>query len=589
MECVSPDHHPELRLRLAIETGEWDAAIRSVLDVENHDAKREAMRGGIAILSEKSEKSELMNRHVAKDQPVIGLLQGNALRDDDLKDMARDAELSARREALLTGALASGEPVPKLVMADYFRNLDLLPDKPRAIRIASDLAKQEFCQFNGRIDGVRGRSTHKVIAAEALILLGHGDLAFAAMRPIMEASADPHDFKGVNGGTAGGYTPVIVVGYKQATRIAGKEWPAEVQENRVEHLAAILGQADPLERARGMIALIARHAEGLETPDLLQALQLPFLDLSHAGKVSEDLKESARALFRNRKTDEGQKRWLESLWVSNSWARETFHPPLTGKASSSVTFTPEPGAKSDPRTSDFVIIDGLVSATKLRKHGKSGAARGLLRDIVLRLLLDSDTARQEVEWRLRRKTSAGSYSYGFDTRGLETVLCYLDTHHFPADLTSGLIDACANPWTNYADRDRLLFAARVLAGDGNLDASLSYYQRFLLLTVPGIGSRDTGSAGREEIAEMQRIRGMLAAGLGDATRTESSVLRLLQLTPYQPEHAADIAAVLRRKNDAATLKSARAVIDGYWQARLLEIPASKTYQYWKGQWEKAFP
>ena len=57
---------------------------------------------------------------------------------------------------------------------------------------------------------------------------------------------------------------------------------------------------------------------------------------------------------------------------------------------------------------------------------------------------------------------------------------------------------------------------------------------------------------------------------------------------YQPELAGDIATALKQMGDTETLAAARSVIAGFWQTRLLEIPASATYQYWKSRWEAAF-
>ncbi len=576
----------ELRLRMAIEAQAWDNAISATHWVNEDGKRREAMRAAIAILSE---KSELTNRHYFRDEPVLALLNGQAMRDDDLSEMARDAELSARLEAKLTGAIASGEPAPAMVMSEYLQHLDLLPDRARAIRITVDLAKSESCTVFGRPDALRGKSMHKVIAAEALMLLGHGDLAFAAMRPLMEESVQPHDFKHVRVGTTGGYTRVVVSGYQQATRIAHLEWPEDKPAQRMERLAAILGQEKAEDRGREMLALIIKHHGSLDNTELLQALQLVFLDLANAGKVPDEFKKTTGDLLRERKASAAELKWLESQWVSNHWTGETTHPPLKGKTRIQASFTPKPGAKTDPHAGDFVLIDGLAEVSKLNKKGEADKADGLLKGIVIRLLLDRNLYRQEVRWKVVKNSSARTFSSSGGTRGFTTVLRYLALMDLPAEMASAYVDACANPWTNYSDSERLLYAARTLVKAGKFSEALAYYQRYLIVTVPPIGSEDIGLSGREEMAEMQRVRGLVCVKENDSAGVQSSVLRLLQLAPYEPKLAADISAALKKKGDSASLKAARGLVDGYWQARLLELPDSETYKYWKERWCALFP
>ena len=586
MDAVSPDHHPELRLRLAIETEEWDTAIRATLDVEDVTKMREAMQGCIALFSG---KAELVNRHAAGKNAVLNLLKGNAVREDDLAEMARDSELLSRLEGRLTASLASGEPILSLDMSKYFIFLDLLPDKNRAALLAVELAKRDTSVFASPSSGEK-LTGHKVLAAETLLLLGRGELAFAAMRPLMESSVEPHDFKRVEGGVVtGGLIQVVAAAYRQAIRLAHFEWPEGTAAERMDRLGAILENKDPLARARGMLALISKHEAKLEKLDLLQAFQLPFLDLAHAGEVPEDLKESARALLQERQLNQHEKAWLESQWTRVPWTHETRHVPSKGKTSTKVTFTPRPGSNLDPRKSGFVLIDGLTAATKLRKQGDTEGARALFRDITIRALLDYDMIRQEVEWRVESQSPNGSFSSGFDTNGFETILLYIDTLEVPSDLVSSLVDACANPWTNYSDAERLHHAARVMAAAGDLPAALAYHRRFLIATVPPFDSEDVGVSGREEIAEMHRIRGMIAAGKGDSPAAVDTILQLVQIAPYVPGNAADIVAILKEKGNAEAMKSARAAVDGFWRIRLLEIPASESYRHWQKEWEKLFP
>ena len=582
MDTASPDHHPELRLRLAIETEAWDTAIRATLDVEDVTKMREAMQGCIALFSG---KAELVNRHAAGKNAVLNLLKGNAIREDDLAEMARDSELLSRLEGRLTASLASGEPILSLDMSKYFIFLDLLPDKNRAALLAVELAKRDTCVFAYPSSGEK-YTGHKVLAAETLLLLGRGELAFAAMRPLMEASVEPHDFKGVESGAAtGGRLASVVVGYRHVTRIAHFEWPEGTAAERMDRLGAILENKDPLARARGMIALISKHEAKLDKMELLQAFQLVFLDLAHAGEVPKDLKESARALLQERQLNQHEKAWLESQWTRIPWTDETRHVPSKGKTSKKITFTPRPGSNLDPRKSGFVLIDGLAAATKLHKQGDAEGARALFRDMTIRALLDYDMMGQEVEWDVETRSPASDHSSGFDTNGFETILLYIDTLEVPSDLVSSLIDACANPWTNYSDAERLHHAARVMAAAGNLPAALAYHRRFLIATVPPFDSEDVGVSGREEIAEMHRIRGMIAAGKGDSAAAADAILQLVQIAPYVPGNAADIAAILKEKGNAEAMKSARGAVDGFWRIRLLEIPTSETYRHWQKEWE----
>lgn len=587
MKTASPDHHPDFRTNLAIRSGDWDAAVRSAFKLDfGSSMKRDAVLATMAVLSD---DPELLGRHITRDHPVISLCQGNALRDGDLQDMARDSELAARREARLTGALASGTPVQLGIMADYFRFLDQLPDKQRAIRIALDVSKTPACEINGRTNADGCDAAHKVIAAEALLLLGRGDLAFEAMRPLMQASVAPHGFESASRWSPGAYTKPLVAACRQIIRIAHIEWPRETPVERMERLALVFGRNDPVRRGRGLLEMIFKHEACLEKTELLQALWFPFCDLAQTGVVPDDLKDRARSLVENRQPDEQERHWLESQWLPIPWQMKSSHPPVTGKSITRYSFTPKPGVHSDPKQADFVTIDGISEAAKLHQLGKPAEACNLTRDIVIRLLLDPDTARQEVEWKVITQSGSATHSSGFSNRGLETVLFSFNALGFPPALASPFVDSCTDSWTNYADKDRLLHAARILAKADRHAAALSTYQRYLAFTVPPVGSRDTGVAGREEIAEMQRVRGIVSAKESNSTQTVNSILRLLQLAPYQPEGASDVVAILKQNNDVNTLKSARMVTDDFWKARLIEIPSSATYQYWKQQWEALFP
>ncbi len=54
MKTISPGHHPELNLRLAMEFGDWDAAIRAATNLNPNDPlEHGAIHAGIAEFSEK--------------------------------------------------------------------------------------------------------------------------------------------------------------------------------------------------------------------------------------------------------------------------------------------------------------------------------------------------------------------------------------------------------------------------------------------------------------------------------------------------------------------------------------------------------
>ncbi len=587
MDAISSDHHPELWLRLAIETETWDVAIRATLDVEDDTKQREAMKACIALLSG---KSELVNRYTAGKHPMLNLLKGNGICEEDLAEMARDTELLSRLESRLTSSLASGEPILSIDMSAYFIFLDHIPDKNRAALLAVELAKRDTCVFAYPSSGEK-YTGHKVLAAETLLLFGRGELAFAAMRPLMEASVEPHEFKQVESGAGtGGRISLVVVGYRHFTRIAHIEWPEGTAAERMDRLGAILENKDPLARARGMIALISKHEAKLDKLELLQAFQLVFLDLAHAGVVPEDLRETSRTMVLKRQPDQREKNWLESQWSRVPWTDETRHRPSNEKPDTKITMTPKPGVASDPRKADFVIIDGLDAATKLHTQGDADAARSLLQNVTIRLLLDPDIMDQEVDWNVETVNADGFFGSNFDTRGFLSVIGYFEMLNEHADLMSGLIDACANPWTNYSDTERLYYAGRVMAATGDLPGALAYHRRYLIATVPAFNSEDGGgSNGREEIAEMHRIRGMIAAGEGDSAAAVNAILRLVQIAPYVPGNAESIAAILKEKGNTEAMKSARAAVEGFWRIRLLEIPTSETYRHWHKEWQNLFP
>ncbi len=259
-----------------------------------------------------------------------------------------------------------------------------------------------------------------------------------------------------------------------------------------------------------------------------------------------------------------------------------------------------------------MILDGLDAATDLHRQGKVEASRTLLRDVILRVLLDDSMLHQEVQAEQLIETSNSTGSARFDTRGLLTILSYGDLHDLPPEMFEGLLEACANPWTHYSDAERLLHAARIQAKAGArqsppayhevlanvtqasgleaspMSAALAYYRRYFLATVPAFESRDIGLADRRKIAEMRRVRGLVAAREGTGDAAALACLRLVQLDPANPRAAMDLVAVLQEMGATKTIVAARAWVDGFWRVRHIEIPSSETYLHWQKEWDAVF-
>ncbi|QTN33537.1 hypothetical protein HZ994_14850 [Akkermansiaceae bacterium] len=578
METVSPEHQPNLRLALALETGEWDAAASASAAAYDEMSATAAARSCIDTLSGDPDR---VKRHINSNLGTIRLLNGDSLREDDLVEMARDSEVAADFERILAAALASGTDVPYLQLSQYLQYPDLLPDKPRAIQLAAEAAARDTVIINGEpVTGV-----HKMVIAASLLNLGRGDLAYAAVRPLFASSLREKPAVPLKRSYGWGYTPPLYEAFNAILRLTQMEWPDLPAEKQMGKLDAILSHGDPSLRARNMLGLISKHHLQLNKKELHELLWLPLFDLSHAGKVPQEMKDRALALMDSKQPDANDRKRLANAWTPEIWFMESHHPPGGTGMRYEFGYTPKAGKKHAPRGKDFVLIDGLDAALKLIAKGERDAAAKLIRECVIRNLLDPGLTEQRVHWNSKEGSGWGS-GRGHISGGSSTLVSFFEAYDLPPEICIPLIRACTDTWNNTSDDNRYLNAANYLAANGRQGDALGLYHRFL---VASSGVTGSGIAGRPHVRNFLKTRGLLAAQRGDGAAAVHDIGRLVQLAPYEPESAAAIIAALTEGGDQKSLDAARDVTDRFWRVRLIEIPTSRTYAHWRKQWENLFP
>jgi tetratricopeptide (TPR) repeat protein len=578
METVSPEHQPHLRLALALETQDWDAALSAAAAAMPENSASDPVRSCIGTLSG---NPELLKRHANSNLGTIRLLYGDSLREEDLPEMARDAEIAAKCERILAEALGSGAPVPYMQLSQYLQYPDLIPDKSRAIQLTTEIAAKDSIIING--EPLAG--AHRIPIAASLLNLGRGDLAYTAMRPLFATSLREKPATALKKSYGWGYSFNLTDAFNVVLRLTQMEWPDLPTEKQMENLDAALADKEPLDRARNMLGLIQKHHAKFDKNELHQALWLPLFDLSHSGEVTDEFKSQALAMMDAKQPGDDDRKRLANAWTRELWFMESHHPPGGNGMQYEFGYNPKAGKKDKPRSKDFALLDGLASAHRLLGQKQPEAAGKLIRECVMRNLLDPDLTDQRVHWNTKEGGGWGS-GRGLISGGSSTLLVFFESYDLPPEICLPLIRACTDTWNNTSDDIRFLHAANYLSAHGSLREALGLYHRFLVATSGVTGS---GIAGRPHVAAFYRTRSLLAAQNGNGAAAVEDMRRLVQLAPYKPENAAQVISTLRKNGDQESLAAARDVIEQFWRVRLIGIPASRTYAHWRKQWAALFP
>ena len=565
--------------------------------------RRDALRHFIAILSR---DPELLGRHRASPNRTLLLLAGDEvgfarmilaglrwadpLGEDELREMGQDAVIAVAAEARLTQALASGEPVPYETMRDYFQFPDLLPDRERSARLAMALAAAPRCRHLHSQPEIETNG-HRLVAAEALLNLGKGDAAFAAMRPVLEGGG----FDLPDSWAWGGYAPPMLAAYRQAGHLASRAWPDADAKTRLDRLAEIMGKADPVERARGMIALAEGHVAGFDKKGLLQWLWLPLHDLARGGRLPGDVMAAAREVLERLAPDDREKLRLEAFGKPLNFAlTRRFDGPFDG----GLWFAPAPGVdlrerandfedpalkslrgRWDPKLPDFAVPDGLVALKTLLESSRRDLADPLVRSLIGRLCLDRTLAAQRVQVTLGNS--------GFPAGPAELFPIAAAEWKFPGEWLDAYGYACWCPDSGYSDDRKVEWAARAMARVGRFAEAARLQRIYLLRTLSLAG--DDPAVYPMEVAELIQYEALAAARRGDRESLMRNFGRHLRLMPYRPETGVAILAAWTGSEVPALNADARGIVEAYWAAKLLELPGSKTWEHWRDAWRKVAP
>jgi hypothetical protein len=603
MVAPKPERAPYSWMELAVEQEDWRAAIEASVDATGNSKLRDAMRHFIAILSR---DPELLGRNATTGNRILRLLAGDdvgftrmILADlrvadpidaDELREMGQDAALAVAAEARLTQALASGEPVEVHLLRKYFQYPDLLPDRDRSVRLAIAVAAIPRCRL---MSGDPGSETaaHRLTAAEALLKLGKGDAAFTALRPVIEDATVGFDLP--ESWAWGGYAPSLLAAYRQAGKLATLAWPEADAKTRVERLAEIMAKPDPIERAKAMIGLAETHAAGLDKKALLQWLWLPLHDLASGGGLPDETMAAARKLLDRFGPDDRDQRRLENLGKPVNFALMRRFGPSSGGG---LSFKPAPGSELrerpgdfedpalkalpgrwDPKQPEFVVLDGLAALKNLLEKSRRDLADELARALIERLCLDRSLSAQRVQ------VTDGDCR--FQAGPQELFWMVAAEWKFPAEWLEAYGFGCWCPATGYADDRKVEWAARAFARVGKSDEAARLQRIYLLRTLSPAG--DDPAVDPRDVAEYVDYEAVAAARRGDRAALLRNFALHLRLRPYQPETGTAIMAAWAG-GDAPSAE-VRGVVDAFWTAKQLELPASNTYAHWREAWRKAIP
>jgi hypothetical protein len=576
MAIASPEHQPNFRLMLALETSNWSEALSAAAIAFPENRTFDPARSTIEMLSG---DPELVKKYADSVYEKIRLLHGDSLSEENLLEMARDADIAAKCERDLTEALGSGMSVPYMQLSQYLQYPDLLPDKSRAIQLITELAAKDSALINSKpIAGA-----HKLSIAATLLNLGRGDLAYTAMRPLFATSLQDKPAIPMKRRYGWGYAFQLTDTCNGILRITQMEWPDLAPEKQLEKLDAVLADQEPMNRAKNMLALIEKHHNNLDKNELHNALWLPLFDLSHSAQVTDDIEAQALAMIESKQPDANDRKRLSAAWTRELWFMESHHPPGGDGMQYEFGYEPKAGKMDNPRSKNFILIDGLASAQKLLEQKRQEAAGKLIRECVMRNLLDPALTNQRVHWTTKEGGGWGS-SRGLISGGSSTFVVFFESYDLPAEICLPFIRACTDTWDNSSDEIGLLNAANYFSANAKHEEALGFYHRFFVNT-----SGLTGIAGRPHVAAYYRTRSILAAQKGNGADAVNGIRRLVQLAPYKPENAAQVIAILNKNGDQESIAAAREVIEQFWRARLIGIPASRTYAHWRKEWATLFP
>ncbi|MGD9417962.1 MAG: hypothetical protein Q7R22_003415 [Verrucomicrobiota bacterium JB025] len=578
------DQHgdPWLWMTLALEHDDWLLASRASLNV-GADARREVRRAMIATLSA---DPQLLGRSSHDRHTAAKLVMGIAESDDDLAAMAGHARIATDLEKTLGDSLATGQPISSMRLNDYVSALDLLPNPERSAAMLHELG---MANPGSEPHTAAARETHlrnKLIAAGALARMGHADHAFDVLRSGLKSAPMPAGIETWKKAARVGISRQAFHALEALLTLAAHEWPDRDFAAQLDGLASCFAAPAAPDRTAACITLIEKHAGALSTGALLDALILPLADAGRAGKIPAPLEARVRAWFDHRELTAADRKQLAYLLSGYRWQKNSDFPPPPPTNTPRYSSDPPVGESWNPRAAGFQIIDGVARVAKVAESDQPAAER-LLRDIMIRVLLD-DRMMSETDWRIVRLVGRGRHSSSFDTRGAETVLVALEAFGVPPEISSRFMDHASTPRTGYADADREWRAAKQLAAAGRHRRAVMHFRRFLIIDAESGTDRNTGDL-RQVLVRMHRSLGLIAAADGDWNAVVENLSKLVIFSPFDPQQAAPLLGKIAAHHDPAVRAAAKEAVDRFWRTRRLEMPHSRTYAYWQGQWNAALP
>ena len=596
-------------MELAFEQGAWKEADRLSIGAIEDEKRREVVREYFRLLALPADapwhppmKNRVLQLLFGDEfgfvQQALGQMDQSGSRAEDLRAMAQDAVVARTYEARLTQALANGEPVPVDVMQRYFRYPDLLPDRGRAAQLALALAEAPRHRriHSDPAEGVAG-DTPRWIAAEALLEMGRGHEAIKALKPVLASEAGPIEMK-----TLAYHHRELVAAWRQAIGLATAAWPDASPAERVEKLSAIMGQAVAAKRTRDAIALAEQHGAALDESAMLNFLWLPLHDLARNGEVPEEIMVAATKVLTARDSSAKGKLRLQSFGKILVPANDIPWEALDHAPKMSVSFEGMPTAQVigeargfgprfeallghwDPRSIDFVLLDGLAGVKTMLESKRDPEAPGkLMRALILRLCLDDALTEQRTKVTWHKNSPRLSNTATDSVYPSELILICGATWNFPAEWLTRYSGACWRPVTGYSDSERLERASRAFEKAGDL-SNAALFQRLYILRTIRPDSMDVVDPTIS--ARAIKLDAMLAAKRGDRAVALRGVRSLLRLRPYQPQEVTAVLGAYEGPELAAFKAEAVKAADTYWSAKLLEIPESKIYASWKRNWEE---
>ncbi|BCX47184.1 hypothetical protein HAHE_10920 [Haloferula helveola] len=238
-----------------------------------------------------------------------------------------------------------------------------------------------------------------------------------------------------------------------------------------------------------------------------------------------------------------------------------------------ITFDPAPGNKSDPRAEDFEPIDGVKRVHETWESGKQDEARVLLRDILMRVLLDRNLP--EKDMRVHFFYDFSTTGSGGDRSGNEQIILGIGRWKLPHELIGGTCKALART-LDYEDSQYLTFLE--FAGKPGLALNLHRNRCVLALC------QDMRVDAPRAATAYRRLELRDAIQRGDRDEVLTGVRKFMMVDPFSLNIPLEARAWCVGLDDREGAADVDRSVTRFWEDRLLLAPEFTPYRDALNRW-----